>query len=96
MDDKKEVELVKNSGTVITEIHDSPDAMPQDLRDKAGCVVVLPSAGKFAIGIGGSYDRGAETGRSGKNFVGCGARAKRSTLPLWNTLPTTTHTALPA
>jgi lipid-binding SYLF domain-containing protein len=69
-DDKKEVERVKNSGTVITEILNIPDDIPQDLLDKAECVVVLPSVLKFAIGIGGSYGRGVMTCRSGEKFNG--------------------------
>ena len=69
-DDKKEVERVKNSGAVITEILNIPDDIPQDLLDKAECVVVLPSVLKFAIGIGGSYGRGVMTCRSGEKFNG--------------------------
>jgi SH3 domain-containing YSC84-like protein 1 len=53
-DAKKQQERVENSGKVIKEILDVPDNVPQDLLDKARCVVVLPSVVKFAIGIGGS------------------------------------------
>jgi lipid-binding SYLF domain-containing protein len=42
-DAKKEQERVENSGKVIKEILDVPDNVPQDLLDKAKCVVVLPS-----------------------------------------------------
>jgi len=69
-DNKKEVDRVENSGTVITEILAIPDNIPQDLLDKAECVVVLPSVVKFAIGIGGSYGRGVMTCRSGEKFNG--------------------------
>src|SRR5271165_265038 len=69
-DNKKEVDRVENSGTVITEILNIPDNIPQDLLDKAECVVVLPSVVKFAIGIGGSYGRGVMTCRGGKDFQG--------------------------
>jgi len=69
-DNKKEVDRVENSGTVITEILNIPDNIPQDLLDKAECVVVLPSVVKFAIGIGGSYGRGVMTCRSGEKFNG--------------------------
>jgi lipid-binding SYLF domain-containing protein len=69
-DNKKEVERVKNSGSVITEVLNIPDDIPQDLLDKAECVVVLPSVLKFAIGIGGSYGRGVMTCRSGEKFNG--------------------------
>jgi lipid-binding SYLF domain-containing protein len=67
-DDKKEVERVKNSGTVMSEILNIPDDIPQDLLDKADCVVVLPSVLKF--GIGGGYGRGVMTCRSGEKFKG--------------------------
>src|SRR5271157_692597 len=68
-DNKKEVDRVENSGTVITEILNIPDNIPQDLLDKAECVVVLPSVVKFAIGIGGSYGRGVMTCRSGESVL---------------------------
>src|SRR5262250_2957995 len=69
-DSKKEQDRVENSGKVIKEILDVPDNVPQDLLDKAKCVVVLPSVVKFAIGIGGSYGRGVMTCRTGENFNG--------------------------
>jgi SH3 domain-containing YSC84-like protein 1 len=69
-DGKKQEERVENSGKVIKEILDVPDNVPQDLLDKARCVVVLPSVVKFAIGIGGSYGRGVMTCRTGENFNG--------------------------
>ncbi len=66
----KEHDRVKSAGTVIKEILDVPDDVPQSIIDKADCVVVLPSVLKFAIGVGGSYGRGVMTCRSGKNFRG--------------------------
>jgi len=67
---KKEEERVQNAGTVMKEILDVPDDIPQSLLNKAECVIVLPSVVKFAIGIGGSYGRGVMTCRSGENFKG--------------------------
>jgi SH3 domain-containing YSC84-like protein 1 len=67
---EKEEERVANAGKVIQEIMNIPDDVPQDVIDKADCVVVLPSVLKFAIGIGGSYGRGVMTCRSGKTFHG--------------------------
>jgi SH3 domain-containing YSC84-like protein 1 len=67
---KKEGDRVANAGNVIKEIMNIPDDVPQDVIDKADCVVVLPSVLKFAIGIGGSYGRGVMTCRSGKDFHG--------------------------
>jgi len=66
----KEKGRVENAGKVMKEILDIPDDIPQDVIDKADCVVVLPSVVKFAIGIGGSYGRGVMTCRRGKDFQG--------------------------
>ncbi|MGA9390288.1 MAG: lipid-binding SYLF domain-containing protein [Candidatus Sulfotelmatobacter sp.] len=67
---KKEQERVENAGTVMQEILNIPDDIPQSVIDKADCVVVLPSVLKFAIGIGGSYGRGVMTCRRGEDFKG--------------------------
>ncbi len=66
----KEAERLEEAGTVMKEILDIPDNIPQDLLDKAECVIILPSVKKFAIGIGGSYGRGAMVCRGGENFTG--------------------------
>jgi len=67
---KKERERVENAGKVMKEILDIPDDIPQDVIDKADCVVVLPSVLKFAFGVGGSYGRGVMTCRNGKDYRG--------------------------
>jgi SH3 domain-containing YSC84-like protein 1 len=67
---KKEQDRVTNAGKVMQEIVNIPEDIPQDVLDKADCVVVLPSVLKFAIGIGGSYGRGVMTCRGGKDFKG--------------------------
>ncbi len=67
---EKEQSRLEECGEVMKEILDIPDTIPQDLLDKAECVVVFPSVKKFAIGIGGSYGRGAMTCRSGNNYTG--------------------------
>lgn len=69
-DNKKEVERVENSGTVISEILNIPDDIPQSLLDKSECVVVLPSVLKAAFIVGGSYGRGVMTCRTGEKFTG--------------------------
>jgi len=66
----KEADRVENAGTVVTEILNIPDNIPQSVLDKADCVVVLPSVLKFAIGIGGSYGRGVMTCRRHRDFRG--------------------------
>jgi lipid-binding SYLF domain-containing protein len=67
---QKEKERLQEAGEVLTEILNIPDGIPQELLDKAECVVVLPSVKKFAIGIGGSYGRGVMVCRGGQNFTG--------------------------
>jgi len=69
-DNKKEADRVENSGTVMTEILNIPDNIPQDLMDKAECVVVLPSVVKAAFIVGANYGRGVMTCRSGGKFDG--------------------------
>lgn len=69
-DNKKEVERVENSGTVLTEILNIPEDIPQPLLDKSECVVVLPSVLKAAFIVGASYGRGVMTCRAGKNYEG--------------------------
>src|ERR1700678_1319846 len=66
----KEEDRVKAAGTVISEIMNVPDDIPQNVIDKADCVVVLPSVLKAAFVVGGSYGRGVLTCRSGRNFRG--------------------------
>jgi len=68
--DRKEAERLENCGMVVKEVMDIPDDIPQDLIDKAECVIVYPSVLKAAFGIGGSYGRGAMTCRSGEHFTG--------------------------
>src|SRR5580693_3615925 len=69
-DKEKDEDRLKNAGTVLTEILNIPDDIPQDLLDKADCVVVFPSVLKAAFVVGGSYGRGAMTCRTGEYFNG--------------------------
>ena len=68
--DKDEASRLENAGTVIDEILNVPDNIPQDLLDKARCVVVLPSVLKAAFVVGGSYGRGVMVCRTGEHFRG--------------------------
>lgn len=68
--DKKEADRLDNCGTVLKEILDIPDDIPQDLLDKAECVIIYPSVLKAAFVVGGSYGRGAMTCRTGENYTG--------------------------
>ena len=66
----KEQERLENSGTVLEEVMNVPDDIPQDLLDKAECVIVFPSVLKAAFIVGGSYGRGAMVCRTGEHFTG--------------------------
>src|SRR5712692_813123 len=67
---KAEQDRLQNAGTVMQEILKVPDDIPQDLIDKARCVVVMPSVLKAAFVVGGSYGRGTMVCRTGKDFTG--------------------------
>jgi lipid-binding SYLF domain-containing protein len=68
--DAREEERVKDAGDVLKEILNIPDDIPQDLLDKAECVIILPSVKKGAFGVGGSYGRGVMICRSGQHYTG--------------------------
>jgi lipid-binding SYLF domain-containing protein len=69
-DDEREEDRIKDAGVVMKEILNIPDDIPQDLLDKAECVIILPSVKKGAFGIGGSYGRGIMVCRSGEHYKG--------------------------
>ena len=48
-DHEKDEDRLRNSGTVLKEILDVPEDIPQGLLDKADCVVVFPSVLKAAF-----------------------------------------------
>jgi lipid-binding SYLF domain-containing protein len=65
----KEEDRLRACATVVNEILNMPD-VPGDMLNKAECVIVFPGVKKFAIGVGGSYGRGAMTCRTGDGFDG--------------------------
>jgi SH3 domain-containing YSC84-like protein 1 len=65
----KEDERLKNSATVLQELL-TTDNLPKHILDQADCVLIFPSVKKVAIGIGGSYGRGALVCRKGANYDG--------------------------
>jgi len=67
---RTERDRLQNAGTVMQEILKVPDDIPQDLIDKARCVVVMPSVLKAAFVVGGSYGRGTMVCRTGKDYTG--------------------------
>jgi len=68
--DEREEDRVKDAGVVLKEILNIPDDIPQDLLDKAECLIILPSVKKGAFGIGGSYGRGVMVCRGGEHYKG--------------------------
>jgi SH3 domain-containing YSC84-like protein 1 len=68
--DEREAARVKDAGVVLKEVLNIPDDIPQDLLDKAECLIILPSVKKGAFGIGGSYGRGIMICRGGEHYKG--------------------------
>lgn len=66
----KEQKRLENGGVVMEEIMSTPENIPQELVEKAECVIVFPSVLKAAFGVGGSYGRGAMVCRTGAGFKG--------------------------
>jgi lipid-binding SYLF domain-containing protein len=65
-----EQERLADSAQALEEILNIPDALPKELLNKAECVAIMPSVKKVAIGVGGSYGRGALVCRTGNKFTG--------------------------
>jgi len=70
VDSYHEQDRVKDAGQVLKEILNIPDNIPQDLLDKAECVVILPSVKKAAFVFGASYGRGIMICRGGQHYTG--------------------------
>jgi len=71
---------LENCGTVMEEVLNIPENIPQDLLDTAECVIVIPSMMNVAMGVGGSWGHGAMVCRTGSRFDGpWGAPAMYST-----------------
>src|ERR1035438_7897955 len=65
VDAKKTEERLQDSATLFQEIMAAPDrSIPQDLLNKASCVVLVPGLKKGAVVVGAKY---------GKGFVVCRA-----------------------
>src|ERR1041385_4881797 len=59
-DDKdKTAERLNDAASLFSEIMGTPDrSIPQDLLEKAHCIILVPGLKKAAFGIGGKYGRG--------------------------------------
>jgi SH3 domain-containing YSC84-like protein 1 len=69
-DKGQEQQRLRESAQVMREILNIPDNIPQNLLDKAKCVLVFPSVVKAAFVVGGSYGHGAMVCRTGADFTG--------------------------
>lgn len=69
-EETREQKRLEACGEVFKEILNIPDGIPKDLLNKAECVIVIPTVLKFAIGVGGSFGRGAISCRTGEHFTG--------------------------
>ena len=65
---KKEEERLGESATVLQSV--LARDFPVTILNKADCVLVFPNVRKVAIGIGGSYGRGALVCRNGATMNG--------------------------
>ena len=66
----KEQDRLEGAGVVLEEVLAIDDNIPRDLLDQAECVIVIPSMIKVALGVGGSYGRGAMACRTGPGYDG--------------------------
>jgi lipid-binding SYLF domain-containing protein len=66
----KEQKRLENSGVVMQEIMNIPENIPQEVIERAECVIVFPSVLKAAFVVGASYGRGAMVCRTGQDFRG--------------------------
>jgi SH3 domain-containing YSC84-like protein 1 len=63
---QKDEELrLASSATVLQQILSEGNGLPKTVLDKAYCILIFPGVKKVAIGIGGSYGRGALVCRKG-------------------------------
>jgi lipid-binding SYLF domain-containing protein len=65
-----ETRRIQDAGTVLTEISAVPEkGIPQELWNKASCVMVIPGLKKAAFVIGGEYGKGLMSCRHGNDWT---------------------------
>jgi lipid-binding SYLF domain-containing protein len=67
---KKQDERLAKSAAAMKEILAAENGLPKNILDSAVCVLIYPSVKKVAVGIGGSYGRGALVCRKGEKMDG--------------------------
>lgn len=66
---KDEIKRIDEAATVLKEIHSAPDKdIPQELWEKAACVIVVPGLKKAAFVFGGEYGKGLMSCRRGNEW----------------------------
>jgi len=62
---KDEVKRLSEAGAILTELRNTPEkGIPEDLFNKAQCVIVIPNMKKAAFVIGGEYGSGVMSCRT--------------------------------
>jgi lipid-binding SYLF domain-containing protein len=75
-DQEKNTERLSDASALFGEIMGTPDkSIPEDLLEKAHCIVIVPGLKKAAFGIGGKYGRGFALCRSASGGPGWGPPA---------------------
>ena len=75
-DKARNTERLTDASDLFKEIMDTPDkSIPEDLLEKAHCIVVVPGLKKAAFGLGGKYGRGFALCRAGAGHPGWGPPA---------------------
>ena len=66
---KEEAKRLSEAGAILDELRTTPEkGIPEDLWNKAQCVIVIPSIKKGAFVIGGEYGKGVMSCRSGRDW----------------------------
>ena len=66
---KDEAKRLSEAGAILDELRASPDkGIPEDLWNKAQCVIVIPSIKKAAFVVGGEYGKGVMSCRNGRDW----------------------------
>jgi len=66
---KSQAKRIREAATVLDEIRGAADKdIPEDLWEKASCVIMVPSVKKAAFIIGGEYGKGMMSCRDGKDW----------------------------
>jgi lipid-binding SYLF domain-containing protein len=66
---KEEAKRLTEAGAILDELRASPDkGIPEDLWNKAQCVIVIPSIKKGAFVVGGEYGKGVMSCRSARDW----------------------------